>query len=331
MKFSNLIVALCCGIITACSTAPNLDFPHEETLTPELMPLQGITNPISVEIKHPYLIIRNLQLKDSIFHIYDIRSKEFKSAFGTTGQGPTEFILPTLVRSQLSNVVLEDNDVFHLFNINKQGEAILTKVKKPMYKKGTLHDVVLINDSLFVADPKYMLLPSLHLLHMKDSLPRKTWTYRNPNIRDYSLDPNMGNAYANGNRIVFCYGYKKQIDFMDTEFNLIKSVKFEFNSTEPTADNQGDRNNSYVQSYLGKRYLYAIFFNTSWYEHRAQSTVGTYLEVFDLDGNPVARYHLNGRRPTGFVVDEETFTLYGAGEGGDPEGNLLMYKLNGLS
>ena len=331
MKFSNLIVALCCGIITACSTAPNLDFPHEETLTPELMPLQGINNPIRVEIKHPYLIIQNYKMHDSIFHIYDVRNHEFKSAFGTTGQGPTEFIHPWFIHTQLADFALNNNGAFHLFSINKQGESVLQKVRKPMYKNGTLHDAVLINDSLFVADPKYMLLPSLHLLHMKDSLPRKTWTYRNPNIRDYSLDPNMGNAYANGNRIVFCYGYKKQIDFMDTEFNLIKSVKFEFNSTEPTADNQGEINRTYTQSYLGKQYLYAIFFGISWNEHRAQSTVGTYLEVFDLDGNPVARYHLNGRRPTGFVVDEETFTLYGAGEGGDPEGNLLVYKLNGLS
>jgi negative regulator of replication initiation len=53
--------------------------------------------------------------------------------------------------------------------------------------------------------------------------------------------------------------------------------------------------------------------------------------VYDLDGKPIIKYYLNGRRPVYFAVDEETFTLYGAGEDGDPEDNLLVYKLKGLS
>ena len=55
------------------------------------------------------------------------------------------------------------------------------------------------------------------------------------------------------------------------------------------------------------------------------------MEVFDLDGNPVARYHLDGKSPTYFAVDEKTYTLYGATEDGVPEDNLLVYKLKGLS
>jgi hypothetical protein len=74
-----------------------------------------------------------------------------------------------------------------------------------------------------------------------------------------------------------------------------------------------------------------LFFGTSWNEHRANSTCGTFLEVFDLEGNPIVRYHLTGRGPVHFAVDETTFTLYGAGDDGDPEDNLLVYKLKGLS
>ncbi len=58
---------------------------------------------------------------------------------------------------------------------------------------------------------------------------------------------------------------------------------------------------------------------------------GTFLEVFDLDGNPIIRYYLEGKCPSNFAVDEETFTLYGATEDGEPEDYLLMYKLKGLS
>ena len=87
---------------------------------------------------------------------------------------------------------------------------------------------------------------------------------------------------------------------------------------------------SYVYAYLGKRYLYALFLGTSWNENRANSTCGTYLEVYDLDGNSVIRYHLKDRRPVYYVVDETNYTLYGAGEEGEPEDNLLVYKLKGL-
>lgn len=69
----------------------------------------------------------------------------------------------------------------------------------------------------------------------------------------------------------------------------------------------------------------------SWNAYREQETCGTILEVFDMDGNPIIRYKLQGRRPMYFAVDEESFTLYGPGEDGDPEDNLLVYKLKGLS
>ena len=70
---------------------------------------------------------------------------------------------------------------------------------------------------------------------------------------------------------------------------------------------------------------------TSWNENRANSTCGTILEVFDLNGNPKAKYHLKGRRPVYFAVDEENSVLYGAGENGEPEDHLIVYHLNALS
>ena len=329
MKLSLFTLILCCGLVTACSSSdPN--FPIEITLTQELMPLQGITSPLRVEVKHPFLIIQNSKQRDSLFHIYDLTTYDLKSAFGVKGEGPDEFILPWLIQTNFSDFIIEDKHSFNRFSINKKGQPIFKSTKEPKYIN-SISKAAFINDSLFVVDAQYT-GPKIHLLTLQDELPKKSWTYRNPDIIDYYADPNMGNVYANEKRIVFCYGYKKQIDFMDTNFNLINSVKFNFtNPTNTNSDNQGDVKMSYVYSYLGKRYLYALFFGTSWNENRANGTCGTFLEVFDLDGNPIIRYHLEGRRPVYFAVDEKTFTLYGAGEDGDPEDNLLVYKLKGLS
>lgn len=316
-------------LITACnSDVPH--FPKEMNLSQELMPLQGLTSPIRVEVKSPFLILQNMKQSDSLFHIYNLTDYELKSAFGIIGEGPEEFVLPWLVQTNLSDFLIADKHMFYRFGINEKGLPVFKGTKEPKYINA-INEAAFINDSSFIVDAQYV-GPNLYLLNFQDESPVKNWKYRNPNIVDYIADPDMGNVYANENRIIFCYGYKKQIDFMDTEFNLIKRVNFKFdNPTLINSENQGDVKVSYVYSYLGKSYLYALFFGTSWNENKANSTCGTFLEVFDLDGNPIIRYHLEGRRPVYFAVDEETFTLYGAGEDFDPEDNLLIYKLKGLS
>lgn len=329
MKIFHLIFMLCCGLIAACSSVTP-DFPREETLTQELMPLQGLTSPLRIEVKHPFLIIQNWKQRDSLFHIYDLTNYELKSAFGIEGEGPNEFTMPWLVQTKFPDFFICDKHSFHRFGISSEGLPVLKGAEEPKYIHA-VNEAAFINDSLFVVDAQYT-GPYLYLLTAQDELPKKTWKCRNPDMIDYMADPDMGNAYANESRIVFCYGYKKQIDFMDTEFNLIKRVSFKFDRPAIVdLENQGDIKMSYIYSYLGKRYLYALFLGTSWNESRANSTFGTYLEVFDLDGNPVVRYLLDGRRPVYFAVDEVTFTLYGAGEDGNPEDNLLMYQLKGLS
>ncbi len=174
--------------------------------------------------------------------------------------------------------------------------------------------------------------PNEYLFNLTDELPKKNLNYRNPAIVDYMIDPDKADVYANENRVVLCYGYKKQIDFMDIEFNLIKRVKFRYKYPSNLANSKpGEDKISYVSSYLGKKYFYASFLGKSWNEHYDHNFYGTFLEVFDLDGNPVIRYRFDGLRPVYFAVDEETFTLYGPGDEGEPEDYLLVYKLKGLS
>ena len=328
MRIFYSILIICCGLVTACSSA-DTHFPHEETLTQELMPLQSVAFPVRIEVRHPFLILQSLMRTDSLYHIYDLTNYELKNAFGQRGQGPNDFVHPWLLKTPLSDVLIGDKKLVYRFGISEEGLPVFKDAKQARYING-VNNAAFINDSLYVVDAMY-LAPSLYLFTLQDELPRKTRKYRDPAIRDYYIDPDMGDVYANESRIAFCYGYKKQIDFMDIDLNLIKRVKFKY--THPVdmyRTEDGEDKRSYVTAYFGKRYLYALFFGTSWNEHRAMSYHGTFLEVFDLDGNPVVRYRLDGIGPVYFAVDEDTFTLYGAGVDGDPEDYLLVYKLKGL-
>ncbi len=325
-----VIVILCLLIMAGCCPK-TIKFPHETSLDQQLMSLQGITNPIRVDIKYPYLILQNMKLQDSLFHVYNLSDQKLVCAFGTKGQGPKEYAAPWLFQTQTSNVLIGDigKRQINYYNIDKG--FLLQNSKNAKYING-INDAAFINDSLFIIDDKYT-GPNIQLLNIDIEIPLKTWCYRNSNILDYMADPNMGNVYANENRIVFCYGYKKQIDFMDINFNLIKRLNFDnsVSQIKNTSEGQGDEKICYVYAYLGKKYLYALFLGTSWNENRANSTCETILEVFDLNGNPKAKYHLKGRRPVYFAVDEENSVLYGAGENGEPEDHLIVYHLNALS
>lgn len=125
MRVYLFILVLCCCLLASCSSIGS-GFPLEETLTQELMPLQGITNPMLVEIKSPFLILKNWKMHDSIFHIYDLTSHELKWVFGTEGQGPGEFISPSLFQTQLPGILIGDfgkNEVIR-FDIDRNGQPV---------------------------------------------------------------------------------------------------------------------------------------------------------------------------------------------------------------
>lgn len=180
-------------------------------------------------------------------------------------------------------------------------------------KQNVYDNYVIVKDSLYAIDAMY------------------ATSGLTPYMVNYYADPDMKRVYVNDKRVVFCYGYKKQIEFMDFNFNLIQKVKFKYETpTCINSKNLGDVNLSYACSYLGKYYFYTLFIGILSDKHRSFSSQGAFLEVYDLDGNPIIRYHLDGRLPVYFVVDEETFTLYGPSEYNDPEDHLVVYKLKGL-
>ena len=148
MRVYLFILVLCCCLLASCSSIGS-GFPLEETLTQELMPLQGITNPMLVEIKSPFLILKNWKMHDSIFHIYDLTSHELKWVFGTEGQGPGEFISPSLFQTQLPGILIGDfgkNEVIR-FDIDRNGQPVFKESQKLVYDNA-LYDAVFINDTL---------------------------------------------------------------------------------------------------------------------------------------------------------------------------------------
>jgi len=335
MRSQYYILILCCGLFAACnSTHEEPQFPFEETLTQELMPLQGITDPFMLEVKHPFLIVQNMQRSDSILHVYDLTNYELKSAFGREGRGPGEFGFMQLYQTPFSDIFIGDinTNVVFRYGIDEEGQSVHKETIESKYKGNhSIAGAAFINDSLYVlADALYMPGGNIDLLSLQSEVAIRTKPYRNLDISDPEKDIDLGYTYVNESRIALAYGYKKQIDFMDADLNLIKRVEFKYDyPTDVT--NRGDRKWSYGYSYFGKHYYYTLFYGISEDEYNARSFSNISLEVFDLDGNPVAKYYLDGIIPDNFVVDEETFTLYGVlYDNAEFVDCLPVYRLKGL-
>jgi len=329
MRIQHFIIVLCCILFATCTRHP--EFTRTETITQELMPLQGITYPFGLDVKHPFLIVENLKRIDSIFHIYDLNNYELKSTFGTIGQAPCEFVSPALVSTHFSDFFIEGgDDKAYQFGINQEGIPIFKKIRQSNYVE-SVTNAAFINDSLYVLDAMFISPGFIHLLSFEDKLPKKSWKYGDPSLLDRFIDPNLGKVYANDSRVVFAYNFKKQIDFMDIDFNPINRVKFKYTyPSSITRQNLRETKQSYTSGYLGKHYFYALFRGAIWDDYKETSFCKSVLEVFDLDGNPIIKYHLDGIAPTAFVVDEKTFTLYGRRDDNEPEDYLLVYRLKGL-
>jgi hypothetical protein len=226
-------------------------------------------------------------------------------------------------------IIKNNSNTFQKFSIDKDGQATMKEKVTPVFQMA-LSESQFIHDSLFVVSPAFYGIPYMLKCDMKSEEPLKAYAYRDTTLINYADDPNrVDNMFANKNRIVLCYAYKKQIDFLDTDFNLVKRVEFDDYTPVYGVKVPKDEKPSYEQGYLGKRYLYALFMGCTYNELEAREGKGVHLEVFDMEGNPVARYELQGERPRYFAVDEETFTLYSPMKG-LPEDHLMVYKLEGL-
>ena len=336
MRTLYYIIALCCILFVACKQDPA--FPREKTLTYELMPLQGVTHPFGLTVRHPFLMLLNLNRIDSLFHVYNLNTHELTHVFGVIGGGPDEFIFPTILSStSLSNFLISDyssrGEEISIFEINPNGLAVLKGTKHP--NPNNVHGAmgaIFINDSLYILQDWVLFTPYIHMFTLQDEQPRKSWQFRFSDVMEPWFDIDDGSVFANDSRIVFAYQLKKQIDFMDIDFNLIRRVSFNHRHPRSVSrENQHEVKRTYTAGFLGNRFFYALFKGASWNEWLNNPYFrGSILEVFDLDGNPIIRYRLDGIVPSRFVVDEETFTLYGFRDDNEPEDHLIVYRLLGL-
>ena len=337
------LLPLCLFYVMSCDdVAEKKIFPQEYRLTGMRYPLGG-GDVKDMEIKDGFLI---LCMNYSPIRIFSTEDYSFIQSFEE--RQPSE-------PSKINQFVKTSSPFLYIMNVNNKneirkyqvdslGQPVLlqsgfTGVTNSMHRAYMLHDSLILYDE-FIPDAS-LKIHNLHTNSTEHVLP-----YGTTSLEDRFLDKNMGGVYANDSCIAFVYKYQDRIDFFDWQFNLKQSVnhqksdpviyKHEWGAGLPPQNVL-----YYGNSFMGQNYFYTLYRGVSNQLFRSDSilvnrdfNIYVYgltrdvLEVYDLQGHPLCRFHFDDLAPSMFVVDEDKNRLLGHRIAyGD---SLLVYPLQGL-
>ena len=331
-------------IHTSCSHVPEQRFfPQEHLLTSERIPLDRPFRPDAMVLKDGFLIF---SVNHSTIGIYSPVDYSFKYSLKNRQQ-PDDRSLFQIVGSSSPDLYVmnvSNNNEIKKYRIDSIGQPILLQISF-IGSTGAMNRPYILHDSLIVYD-EFIPDASLKIHNLHTNTEALALPYGTTSFENRFFDKNMGGLYANDLCLVFAYKYQHRIDFYDWQFNLTHSVNHQ--KSDPVINTWNDfhtmpdNTTYYGTSYMGRNYFYTLYRGVSSKVFRSDSVLvnkkfNSYvygltrdvLEVYDMSGQPVCRFHFNDVAPAVFVVDEEHNRLYGHREA-YPD-SLLIYHLKGLS
>ena len=294
----------------------------------ELAGKQFFIDTIIFKVRETQMIVKNEILgvqnyaQNQFFMRYSIPEVNFLSMEGNQGNGPDEFLFPNLIPTPdptLLAYIMEGTNE-KLYKWDKSGNIVPYEYSLFNSKIDFSSDKQLINiapdDFLYVAASRtgksifriQVINDSIQtreVLNLALNPKRKSWTNY---VGDFVANPKL-------NRMAYAYKYFKIIKFMDMEAKTIKTINFEreeFDESTNYVINGMDQNvTHYWGACAGEKYVYFLYSGRKPVEVMRENNKKThyiYIEQYDWNGNPVAKYKLD--RWGYFTVDEKNKAIY---------------------
>lgn len=266
------------------------------------------------------MIVKNLG-NSNMFMAFTLPDFKFIKSFGRNGKGPDEFLYPSLVKDESKEFLcfIYENTNDHIYALNKKFEIIRLPFE---FKKG----VKQFNDKqpYGISSKEFLYVESInrakamfHMVAKNDS----AQTVQLKNLAFSDMHKNwasyIGNLGANGKdkRAVFAYKYFKRLMFYNLENNQSKTVFFEVPDRTKKGDDRSMLGPDNVTHYWGmsaqQNYVYLLYSGRTPIDvskELSKSPGYIYVEKYDWNGNPVAKYKLDHWGY--FCVNEKENTIY---------------------
>ncbi len=259
-------------------------------------------------IKDGYLIMKNLMATPTI-RIFRLDDLKQVVAVGRSGQGPDEFLFPTLVATEDENLLcyVYENALNKLYALDKTFQ--LTYIKEPFK--------ALRKERFRFAEKQMTNLGKSDFIYIDNSKTGKSIfrTYKNGDsivtreVFNLALNPKRKSPFnyigsfavnAKKNRMVYGYKYFKILKFMDLDGKTVRTLNFErdtFDENSIYKINGLDKNvTHYWKIAAGKDYVYLLYSGRTPHERVKEIRKGInfiYVEQYDWNGNPVKKYKLD--------------------------------------
>ena len=323
-------------LLAACTQASEQKvFPQEYRLTGERVPHIPAYSSLS-EIKNGILI------SISYVGIQTYSAIDYSSLHSLIGQSDSRIFQTIHSSSPYHIYVMEvDNkNMIRKYEIDSLGLPRLLQTGF-IGVDISMHCPYILRDSLIVYD-EFVPEAAIKIHNLRTNMEERSLHYGTTSLNDRFFDKNMGGLYSNDSCIVFAYKYQDRIDFYDWQLNLKRSINNQ--KSAPVIDTTcvpfpPEDIYYYGNSYMGRNYFYTLYRGVSNKVFRSDSLLidknnNIYLygltcdvlEVYELNGEPVCRFHFDDIAPGPFIVDEEQNRLFSTRGGGNP----LVYQLQGL-
>jgi hypothetical protein len=321
------------------------NFPVENTLqgvvmSIDNMPLCGT----EIFILDTLLLLKNEagDCEGSYFYLYDFRTMEFLCDFGTHGRGPNEFVdvlfTGQYLRSESGLMIL----------IPEESRSFIREINlTASVAEGSLvaGNTIRLPDELSFAISPFM-LPDKSLLGRDMMAEGRFFFYQDGEISLFPYFPAiprelppeaMVNIYASIDRLhrdnnlfVSSLNHFKQIDLFHINAGIKHYVSIRFPDSHDDIDAYWDSNSPvgnelmyyYTDIQITDNYIYGLYYGKGYIDYDIVDYGYSELHVFDHQGHPVAKYHLNHTLHRFAVTNDDT-ELYGVAGFSDSEPSNL--------
>ena len=300
---------------------------------PSVQDVKSVDIPVNEIIKflwiyklQDYVILQDGSANvDMFFYVYKYPGFQFLYSFAKKGQGPDEYLLPTVVTSTPGNY----------FSFRDHGKNILTTFQLSdtickMIYSGSMspenglffNGIDQVDDSLFLIkreNAKWTRreLINLYTKEIIDSIPN-TFDLEKKLGKDYYTTFETTYITSNNKRFAYAYILMNLIEFGVIHNNKIiitnrvgikRAPDFHLYGSSDGRNNFNLNILHYHGLTCGDKYVYALYLNVPSGEIR-KNEHSTQIEVYTWDGTPVALLKLN-KNISHFVVDEERQMIIG--------------------
>jgi hypothetical protein len=277
---------------------------------------------VRIAVNNDYLFLVG-NMTDIIFRQFALPRVDYIKSFGHRGRGPGEYIkTPDIYISpttELLYIYRPEISAFYSYKISNAGDLSFEHEFK--VERGILYNQFhIIGDSLLV----YNKVPELGIgrvdLRTGRSIGDLPFPIRDGYEETDYYHPDKGVLAANGEYIAYAYHFLKQIDIYNISDLSLKARIIGAGHKEPThLDENSDM--YYYNVYCTDKYIYAYYAAPN----ARNGGENNYIEVYDYDGRPIARYDVGVPIGGMFAITPNDSTLYGYSH--LHENRILKYNL----